>query len=162
MNYSEFLIKLDEKLEKYFLAHKEFINCKPGCSLCCEKGEYPLSQIELEYLMHGYAALEDRLKIQIQKNVKNIVPGGVCPFLVDKKCSVYSYRPIICRVHGIAYVCGKEVVKLPFCVSEGKNYADVYEAGEITINPVLENLDTQNVLKDFNYGEIRNLADWLK
>ena len=27
---------------------------------------------------------------------------------------------------------------------------------------VLENLDTQNILKDFEFGEIRNLADWIK
>ena len=34
--------------------------------------------------------------------------------------------------------------------------------GEITINPIPENLDTPNVLKNFDYGEIRNLYDWIK
>ena len=83
-----------------------------------------------------------------------------CPFLINKLCSVYPYRPIICRVHGLAYLIG-EKVKVPYCVNSGKNYAEVFENNEITINPVLENLDTAEILKEFNFGEIRNLFDWL-
>ena len=161
MKYKDFLDNLDKKLEEYFSAHKEFIHCKPGCSSCCEKGDYPLSKIELEYLMQGFISLDDETKIRVQNNIKNIEKGRTCPFLINKKCSIYSYRPIVCRVHGLAYICKENVVKVPYCVNEGKNYASVYKDGEITINPVLENLDTQNVLKDFDFGEIRNLCDWL-
>ena len=176
MNYEEFIADLDKRLEGYFVAHKEFIHCKLGCSMCCEKGDYPLSKIELEYLMQGFINLDNEIKIKVQNNIKNIVRGGACPFLINKQCSVYPYRPIICRVHGLAYICKEStdgtgtdmkhttipsVVKVPYCVNNGKNYADVYGDGEITINPVLENLDTQNLLKDFEYGEIRNLTDWI-
>lgn len=162
MNYIEFLENLDKQLGEYFNTHKKFIHCKLGCSACCEKGDYPLSKIELEYLMQGYISLDNETKIQVQNNIKKIEKGGGCPFLINKKCSIYPYRPIICRVHGLAYICKENTVKLPFCVNDGKNYADVYQNGEITINPVLENLDTQNVLKDFDFGEIRNLVDWLE
>ena len=162
MNYQQFLEDLDKKLEKYFDAHKEFIHCKLGCSSCCEKGDYPLSKIELENMMQGFIALDDETKIKVQNNIKNIVKGEACPFLIEKKCSIYSYRPIICRVHGLAYICRENTVKVPYCVNEGKNYSSVYKDGEITINPVLENLDIQNVLKDFDFGEIRNLYDWLE
>ena len=162
MNYEEFLVVLDKKLHQYFELHKEHIVCALGCSSCCESGDYPLSQPELEYLMLGYAKLNDKDKITVQNNIKNIVKGGACPFLINKKCSVYPYRPIICRVHGLAYICHDKVVKVPFCANEGKNYANVYKNGEIEINPVKENLDTQNLLKDFNFGEIRNLIDWIK
>lgn len=120
-----------------------------------------MSQIELEYLMYGYAGLSDKDKITVQNNIQNIVKGGVCPFLIDKKCSVYSYRPIVCRVHGLAYICHDDVVKVPYCANEGKNYTKVYKDGEIEINPIKENLDTQNLLKDFDFGEIRNLYDWI-
>ena len=81
--------------------------------------------------------------------------------MIDKKCSIYAYRPIICRVHGLAYLCRQNTVKVPYCVNEGKNYSTVYNSGEITINPIPENLDTPNVLKEFEYGEIRNLFDWV-
>lgn len=162
MNYEDFLVDLDKRLHQYFESHREYINCCLGCSSCCEKGDYPLSNIELEYLMHGFMTLNDETKIKVQNNIKNIKQGGVCPFLINKECSVYPFRPIICRVHGLAYICKDNVVKVPYCVNDGKNYANVYENGEITINPVLENLDTQNVLKDFELGEIRNLYDWIK
>ena len=162
MNYKDFLDNFDKRLQGYFTAHKEHICCKERCSSCCEKGDYPISQIELEYIMHGFASLNNDTKIKIQNNIKNIEKGGACPFLINKLCSIYSYRPIICRVHGLAYLCKDETVKVPYCASDGKNYSKVYANGEITINPVLENLDTQNVLKDFEFGEVRNLTDWLK
>ena len=65
-------------------------------------------------------------------------------------------------MHGIAYLCGNNTVKVPYCVNDGKNYSDVYKSGEIVINPVKENLDTKFVLNNMEYGEIRNLIDWLK
>lgn len=160
--YKDFLKELDSKLLNYFNQHKSHIHCKIGCSSCCETGDYPLSQLELEYLMQGYINLENKVKIIVQENIKKMEKGGCCPFLVEKKCSVYLYRPIICRVHGLAYLCKDNKVKVPYCVNDNKNYSDVYEKGEIRINPVTENLDTPNVLKDFDYGEIRNLFDWIK
>ena len=111
--------------------------------------------------MQGYVQLDDKTKIQVQQNIKNIVKGKVCPFLINKQCCIYPFRPIICRVHGLAYLYKDRVVKVPYCANEGKNYSEVYKNGEISINPVLENLDTQSILKDFEYGEIRNLFDWL-
>lgn len=161
MNYEYFLDILDKRLQEYFELHKEHINCRLGCSSCCENGDYPLSQIELEYLMQGYAHLSSKDKITVQNNINNIEKGGACPFLINKKCSIYPYRPIICRVHGLAYICHDEVVKVPYCANEGKNYAKVYKDGEVEINPIKENLDTQNLLKDFDFGEIRNLYDWV-
>ena len=161
MDYKSFLNDLDKRLKEYYELYGEHINCCLGCSSCCEEGDYPISAAELEYLMLGYANLSYEEKITVQNNIKNIVKGGACPFLIDKKCSVYPYRPIICRVHGLAYICHDDIVKVPHCANEGKNYAKVYKDGEIEINPIKENLDTQNLLKDFDFGEIRNLYDWI-
>ena len=161
MDYEQFLKNLDSRLARYFELHKDFIQCKAGCSACCEKGDYPISDIELEYLMQGYIALDNNQKQLVQQQIKTMKKGGACPFLINKKCAVYKYRPIICRVHGLAYLCGKNTVKVPFCTNYGKNYSKVYNSGEIVINPIAENLDTQNLLKDLNYQDIRNLYDWI-
>ena len=161
MDYEIFFNELDLKLNEYFRGYSDFICCKIGCSTCCEKGDYPLSEIELQYMMRGYIELESELKRKVQGNIKIMTRGGRCPFLIDKKCSIYRYRPIICRVHGLAYICKENTVKVPYCVRENKNFAAVYKDGEITINPIKENLDTAEILKSFNYGEIRNLYDWL-
>ena len=160
MNYVDFIKELDVHLKKYFELQKEHICCRIGCSSCCEKGDYPVSEIELEYMMQGYISLDNGTKTVVQDNIKNMQKGGVCPFLIDKKCSIYPYRPIICRTHGLAYVLKNNTVKLPYCTNEGKNFSDLYIDGEFIGEPIKENLDTQEILK--NSGEIRNLYDWLK
>lgn len=162
MNYEQFINELDVKLANYFEMHKEFIHCQIGCSACCEKGDYPLTSIELEFLMQGYIALDNDTKQIIQQNIKTMTKGGVCPFLVEKKCSVYANRPIICRVHGLAYLFTDNKVKVPYCANFGLNYANILKDGEIIIDPVFENLDTSNILKPSEYGDAKNLYDWIK
>ena len=90
----------------------------------------------------------------------DIKKGEVCPFLHNKECTVYSHRPIICRVHGLAYLIKKNVVKLPYCTNLNKNYTDLYKNEEFIGNPIEENLDTSEVLKIFDFGVIKNLYDW--
>ena len=160
--YRDFLKELDLRLNSYINLHKNYIQCQKGCSFCCQKGDYPISELELKYLMQGFIKLENEKKQIVQNNVKNMQKGEACPFLVDDLCSLYEYRPIICRVHGLAYLFYKDTVKLPYCANVGKNYAEVYQNGEVTLSPIKENLDTPNLLKDFDYGEVRNLYDWLK
>lgn len=147
--------EIDKKLEGYFKSHIQFIHCKAGCSECCEKGDYPVSEIELKNLMLGYSLLESSKKIQVQENIKNMQRGGACPFLIDKLCSVYSYRPMVCKIHGLAYLTRKGIVKVPYCVNSGKNYSEVYSEGEFFAEPIKENLD--ELIPE---GEVRNLYDW--
>ena len=160
INYEQFINDLDKRLSLYFSAYQSEIACERGCSACCEKGDYPVSDIELEYLIKGYSELENDIKIQIQNNIKNIEKGGQCPFLLHKECSVYKYRPIICRVHGLPYLCNDNVVKVPYCANYGKCYKKSYSDGQFVGNPVKENLDTYALLKGYDC-EIRNLYDWI-
>ena len=163
INYQKFLFDLDKKLDSYFLAQKEFVKCKAGCSSCCEKGDYPLSDIELEYLMQGFISLESEIKFQVQNNFKNMEKGGKCPFLIDGLCSIYPYRPIICRTHGLAYLMKDGRANVPYCTNDGKNYADVYKDGELLAEPVKENLSTQNLLSKISHEyTIKNLYEWVK
>lgn len=160
--YKLFLKNFDEKLEKYKSSHQAFLCCQKGCSICCEKGEYPISELELKYLMHGYIELDISTKIKIQENIKNIKKGEKCPFLINNFCSIYEHRPIICRVHGLAYLCKDNLAKLPYCVNLGKNYKNCYKDNELLVEPIKDNLETYEVLKDFDFGPIKNLYDWIK
>lgn len=160
--YLELINKLDLQLKEFFEAQADYIKCKEGCSFCCENGDYPISEIELRFLMLGYAQLDNSVKKQVQKNIAQIKKGEACPFLVQKKCSLYFYRPIICRVHGLAYFYSEKKAKVPYCANLGLNYSNVYNEGELLVEPISENLDSQNILKDLEYGEIRNLYDWIK
>ena len=112
--------------------------------------------------MQGFISLDNEIKKIVQKNIKNMQKGGVCPFLIEKSCSVYKYRPIICRTHGLAYLYENNTVKVPYCVNEGKNYSSVFDGKTVTVSPISENLETKNILKSVKDNEIRNLYDWIK
>lgn len=159
--YIELLKGLDARLDVYFKEQAEFICCKKGCSACCKKGDYPISEIELRYLMLAFSSLNNDIKAVVQKNFSVMQKGAQCPFLINNECSVYEYRPIICRVHGLAYLCKNNVAKLPYCANTALNYSKVYKDGILQIEPIKENLDSQNLLKGVNFGEIRDLYDWL-
>lgn len=151
--YEKFLEELDRELQGYFLKEKEFIKCKKGCTDCCSVGEYPLSRLEAEYLMHGFVTLPREKKDIIRKNISelkikkrnfNQVPPSPprhhepceahlnkgerflykCPFLVDNACAVYERRGIVCRTFGLAYLRSDNTIKLPNCAAMGLNYAE--------------------------------------
>ncbi len=145
---------MGSKIEEYFEEHKDYICCKAGCSDCCEKGDYPVTEEELKHIMLGYSALDNESKIRVQNNIKDMERGGACPFLLDKLCSIYPYRPMVCKIHGLAYITKNNIVKVPYCANSGKNYAKVYSNGEFWGKPIEENLDLK-------LGNTRNLYDWL-
>jgi len=174
-NYEKFLINLDKRLDKYFEEECENIKCRPGCSQCCEVGEYPFSHLEMEYLMYGFSKLPLNTKCIIKENIEKLKKEKPkmhkCPFLIDKKCSIYQYRGIVCRVHGLAwYDKNENRVRLPYCVNIGLNYSKVFdrETGEVFIqNPIKERLRIDDILSskdakklNLEYGEIRPLMKW--
>lgn len=173
--YEKFLELLDKRLDRYFEEQCEFIKCKPGCSACCEVGEYPFSRLELEYLMSGFMTLPFETKHIIKEEIKRLKAEKPklhkCPFLINKMCSLYKYRGIVCRVHGLAWYDGNEKrIRLPYCVNMGLNYSNVFdrETGEVFLqNPITERLRIDDILnsrqaREFGLecGEIRPIMKW--
>lgn len=75
------------------------IDCKE-CANCCEKLIPALSLEETEniadYLNLRY---EDFKEKYIEREIASgyILKGNTCPFLQDKKCSIYDCRPEVCK-----------------------------------------------------------------
>ena len=80
-----------------------------GCSSCCEDMGDRSSLIHLdiyELTKNLNTTFENLLKEQIELHVADgmILPNlkmtdkDVCPFLQEKRCSIHSFRPGICRV----------------------------------------------------------------
>lgn len=171
--YEQFLKEFDKRLEKYFEDQCEFIKCKSGCSTCCEVGEYPFSRLEAEYLMSGFLKLPADIKNKIKEEIKKLKSENPkmykCPFLIDKECSVYPYRGIVCRVHGLAWL-DEDKIRLPYCVNKGLNYSNIFdrETGEVFLpNPIKERLKIDSILRsdaaenfELECGEIRPLIKW--
>lgn len=171
--YDEFINLFQKRIDKYFEENSEYVYCHGGCSACCEIGEYPFSWIEMGYLMEEFAGLPDEIKLKIKENIltlknqKENFKGERfeyrCPFLIDGLCSVYSHRGLTCRVHGLAYLKKDGTVNVPYCANNGLNYSSVFKDGIFLAEPIKENLNIDEILKNFDgeMGEIRPLVDWI-
>lgn len=229
-DYKKYLEIIDEYLAKFFEQQKDYIFCKEGCSVCCENGSYPFSQLEFDYLMYGFKKLPQELKSQIMNEInqlkeeRNILRKEIsicapphpnpylspndtqsfgsagsqgereqkqnpkkffhkCPFLIDKKCSVYQYRALICRNYGLMYYYknneGEQRYHMPCCVHQGLNYSNVYDEKEgtlttekwqasgIEVEPVSYNVSLaflmdNNLTKflELEFGTQKHILDW--
>jgi len=189
--YELYLKVITKQLDKFFEEQSPYIFCKEGCSICCEKGEYPFTEIEIKYLMVGFSQLPQNIQMQILKKTQQIniakkdAPKDKkfmheCPFLIDKRCSVYNYRGLICRNHGLAFFDKDQKLCVPHCSCDGLNYASVYdfqngciskekyEKTGFTVEPLAHNVGLEFLLNNsftkennMNFGEIKPLLDWL-
>ncbi|MBY0451105.1 MAG: YkgJ family cysteine cluster protein [Cyanobacteria bacterium] len=83
--------------------HQAFLQCKAGCDDCCRDG-FRIRWAEAVMLMAGLSQLAPEDLVTIQENLKNkLEPGspGSCPLLINHQCSVYAFRPALCRAYGI-------------------------------------------------------------
>ena len=143
LGYKIYLEIIEKRmLNKYFENQKPYLCCKKGCSYCCEKGEFPTTEIEMQYLYYGFMFLSDDVKKNIHEKITKLkelkkqhsVEKELlyeCPFLINNACCLYEYRPIICRTHGLMFFLtdknGNLHKKIPYCVNLGLNYANVYD-----------------------------------
>jgi len=85
-----------------------------GCpDNCCDSYFLHHTYTEWAYLWHGLERLEDsQLKNITEKATKYVIeseaalargkrPVMICPLNEDGLCSLYSYRLMICRLHGV-------------------------------------------------------------
>lgn len=195
--YEKYLDKINESLQRFFAQQQPYIFCKEGCAICCEKGEYPFSKLEFEYAAIGYNTLDKKYKDLVQEKIEKVkkdkanfkITGNdkkfmhECPFLIDKKCSIYKYRGLICRSYGLTYYTtgkdGKTNYNMPCCVDNGLNYSNVYdtktgtisskkwaktkiETEPVSYNVGLDFLLNNNMTEEFElkFGEQKALIDW--
>lgn len=195
--YELYLNTINENLQKFFKDQEPYIFCKEGCSMCCEEGEYPFSELEFLYAMIGHNALSEETKVKIHENVKKIKAEKEgfkpdesnkkffyeCPFLINKKCSIYHHRGVICRNYGLVYYTKDKDEKtnynMPCCVDKGLNYSNVYDKETKTLSskrwketgietePVSYNVERDFLLNnnltkelELDFGASKALIEW--
>ena len=94
--YRQYLNTIDIALNGYFEEQKDYIFCKKGCGHCCEKGQYPYSELEAKFLLLGFFKIPMH---EQQKIIQNIIKtkeeyakaenkknfSYACPFLNEEK-----------------------------------------------------------------------------
>lgn len=190
--YELYLAYLMPKLEKFFQEQSPYICCKEGCSHCCEKGEYPFSELEFAYIMYGSKSLDPQIINELNNNISQIKQAQKnnttknkflykCPFLINKRCVVYNFRGLICRTHGLAFFDKNNKLVVPACVDKGLNYSNVYDFEKQNLSskkckelgikqePLAHNVGLHFILDNsitnqlkINFGESKSLIDWFE
>lgn len=131
LNYEKFLESINGDINKIFEYQREYLCCKKGCSHCCKRGDYPMSEIEFKYIMKGFEKLDENTKEIIKHNIQEVKKGDtdsyICPFLIENQCSIYEYRPIVCRTFGVLTEDSNGNPAYPFCSTIGLNFSKIYD-----------------------------------
>jgi Fe-S-cluster containining protein len=81
------------------------VTCHAGCDGCCYQ-QFTVFPVEAHHLAQAVAALapeaRQRLLARLQHNDpwRLIDTAAPCVLLEHGCCSLYEYRPLICRIHG--------------------------------------------------------------
>ena len=72
--------------------------CRDGCSDCC--GAIHWGPTENQNILANLA-LEGKHALQVKVYSKEQLMTMDCPYLMNGRCSIYAYRPLVCRLYGV-------------------------------------------------------------
>jgi uncharacterized protein len=81
------------------------ITCHAGCDGCCYQ-QFTVFPVEMHHLAQAVAALPPEARQHLLARLQQADPWRVvdtpppCVLLEHGRCSLYSHRPLICRIHG--------------------------------------------------------------
>ena len=123
---------LFEKMDREYetVAERYGFACR-GCEdNCCRTRFYHHTFIEYYYIREGLETLSEKQQQKIGQTAsmvdqihtiagrKGLSAKEMCPLNLNGRCILYSYRPMICRLHGIPHELhrpGKTVQNHPGC-----------------------------------------------
>ena len=125
---SEIYLSMDMKYQEAV----EFygFDCRGCDESCCLTLFYHHTFLEYLYIMKGFDTLQKGIRTEVEKQASYVLstvkeaeksdrpPRIMCPFNFDGLCIIYSFRPMICRLHGIPHefkMPGKSVIYGPGC-----------------------------------------------
>lgn len=112
-DFIELVDKMDRRYDEAAI-HYGFV-CRGCDENCCRTKFYHHTYLEYLYLKEGFNKLSEEQQQTIiyrakvvhdahsMANRTGVVAREMCPFNVGNRCLLYSYRPMICRLHGIPH-----------------------------------------------------------
>lgn len=99
--------------EKISLKHNDKMECKKGCSKCCQTDisvfEIEADRIEEWFYIQNLEEQEGLLELWKKPNQESY-----CTFLYNDQCTIYESRPLICRTQGLPLFVASENL-LDYC-----------------------------------------------
>jgi len=114
-NYHSLLNRVDQLCRKITEQFQAQITCRAGCSGCCL--HLSLFPVEAANLFRAIKNLPAEIKAILSGRIQ-WPEDGSCPLLIDKCCTVYQSRPVICRTHGLPLVAENDGERVVDCCPE--------------------------------------------
>jgi uncharacterized protein len=94
--------KLDGQTRALQAEYREHMQCRVGCSACCQDG-FRIRYVEALHLLKGFIQASPETAQAILENLTNPTEENrqKCPMLVNGACGVYANRPSLCRAYGL-------------------------------------------------------------
>jgi Fe-S-cluster containining protein len=99
--------------EKIHQKHSTQMECKKGCSKCCQT-DISVFEIEGERINEWFYAQDELQQKDLLELWSTPHQAGYCSFLYNDQCTIYEARPLICRTQGLPLFLSKENV-LDYC-----------------------------------------------
>lgn len=95
--YRDLLTTVDRLLDRIRSRYPEQITCHKGCGCGCRNlSVFPIEALSLASAVRDQSAGAADV---VRKRAAN-ASFWDCPLLEDQACSLYAFRPLICRTHG--------------------------------------------------------------
>jgi Fe-S-cluster containining protein len=151
MDYHRLVARVDRMVQRLRRKYAAHIACHKGCACGCRN----LSVMPIEALSLSGAVqdLPQGLKAKILKRAST-ASFWDCPLLQDGACSLYAFRPIICRTHGyplLTYYQGQP--SIGYCRHNFKNIPSIPADAVIDIekiNSTLRSINASAVAEPFH------------
>lgn len=91
------LARIRKSVETLFGYADGHIACRKGCAYCCHQA-IDISRLEAEYIQEKTGIQYAPVFTSTQRDPLGFSEKTPCPFLKQGVCSIYEYRPLICRI----------------------------------------------------------------
>lgn len=91
------LARIRKSVETLFAYADGYVACRKGCAYCCHQA-IDISRLEAEYIQEKTGIRHAQVSIPQQRDPLGFAEKTPCPFLKQGVCSIYEYRPLICRI----------------------------------------------------------------
>jgi len=111
-----------------------------GCrDNCCLTRFYHHTLLEYNCLLEGFKTLDKEMQSRVKRRASEVCRQTImtaekgqplrlmCPLNFDSLCSLYTFRPMICRLHGIPHELqqlGQGVIRRPGCGAFSEEFCD--------------------------------------
>lgn len=153
-NYRLLVHKVDQFCQQTMTKYAGNITCSPGCDDCCRHlSLFPVEAFAVASALQEASAPERAI---LRRRASETDLQGTCPLLLNKKCSLYDARPLICRTHGLPLVTAIEGSRRVDCCPLNFQGLDSLPGDSVlNLDHLNETLVAVNALFVSNYTERR-------